>query len=90
MMRAFTIRTMTAIAAAAVIGVTVAACGGSGNPAAATTVQGCTAAFEQQIVYSESHHLVNPDLPLPAACAGLTTAELKLAAADSVIAEMPS
>jgi hypothetical protein len=54
-----------------------------------TTVAGCTTAFEVQIRYSEARHLVHPDLPLPAACAGLTYEQHQQASLAAVIATMP-
>lgn len=62
-------------------------CGSS--PAPASTVQGCTVAFEQQIRYSEAHHLAHPGLATPAACDGLSAAQVQEAAFAAVAGTMP-
>jgi hypothetical protein len=79
----------SSIAAGAAV-LALAGCGGHPQPARpVTTVAGCTTAFEAQIRYSEARHLVHPDLPLPAACAGLTYEQHQQASLAAVIATMP-
>ena len=64
----------------------LAACG---SAAPASTEAGCEAAFARQIQYSESRHLVHPNLPTPAQCSGLPASQVQLAALDAVTEEMP-
>jgi hypothetical protein len=84
------LRRAAAVSMFTILAVLLPACGGSGGTAspAGGNISACAVAFEAQIVYGESHPGYNPANPV--ACAGLSAGQLKEAAVEAVVKEMPT